>query len=80
MPVRVKVWGNGQGVRFSKKLPDTLDIHLDEYLNVCVADGDIVLSKSFKHKTLEERAAVYGGKTGAYEELSWGEALGRETW
>ncbi len=45
-----------------------------------VVDGDIVLSKSLKHKTLEERAAAYGGKIGAYEELSWGDPLGREAW
>ncbi len=29
MQTQVKAWGNGQGIRFSKELLDTLDIHLD---------------------------------------------------
>ncbi len=45
---------------------------------VSVVDGDIVFSKLFKHKTMEERAAAYGGKIGAYEEMSWGEPMERE--
>ncbi len=80
MVAQVKAWGNGQGIRFSKEFLDGLGIHLNEYLQVKIVDGDIVLSKSFKHQTLEERAAEYGGKLGPYEELSWGEPVGREEW
>jgi len=80
MVTQVKAWGNGQGIRFSKELLDTLGIRLNEYLNVKVVDGDIVLSKTFKHRTLEERAAEYGGELNLTEELSWGEPVGREVW
>ncbi len=80
MITQVKTWGNGQGIRFSKELLDSLDIHVNEYLQVNVVDGDIILSKSFKHKTLEERAAEQGGKLGPYEEFSWGNQVGREEW
>ncbi len=80
MLAQVKAWGNGQGVRFSKELLDTIGVHVDEYLDVKVKNGSIILSKTFKHKTLEERAAEFEGKLGPYEEFSWGDAEGREIW
>ncbi|MCD7717638.1 MAG: AbrB/MazE/SpoVT family DNA-binding domain-containing protein [Lachnospiraceae bacterium] len=80
MVAQVKAWGNSQGIRLSKELLDSLGIYLNEYLDVKVVNGDIVLSKTFRHKTLEERAAEYGGKPGPYEEMSWGEPGGREMW
>lgn len=80
MVAQVKAWGNGQGVRFSKELLDTIGVHVDEYLDVQVKDGSIILSKTFKHKTLEERAEEFEGKVGPYEEFSWGIAEGREQW
>ncbi|MCD8151790.1 MAG: AbrB/MazE/SpoVT family DNA-binding domain-containing protein [Clostridiales bacterium] len=80
MVTQVKSWGNGQGIRFSKDLLDTLGIHLNEYLNIKIVDGDIVLSKTCKHKTLEERAAEYDGELNLDNEISWGESVGREVW
>lgn len=80
MIVQVKSWGNGQGVRFSKELLDTIGVHIDEFLDLQVKDGRIILSKTFKHKTLEERAAEFKGQVGPYEEYSWGDAQGREEW
>ncbi len=80
MVAQVKAWGNGQGVRFSKELLDTIGVHVNEFLDVQIKDGSIILSKTFKHKTLEERAAEFQGKTGPYEEFPWGEAKGREQW
>ena len=35
-------------------------------------------SKPFTHRTLEERAKEYGGKLGVYEEMDFGEPVGRE--
>lgn len=34
----------------------------------------------FKHKTLEERAEAYGGQVGHYEEMDYGQSVGREIW
>ena len=80
MKTQVKAWGNGQGVRFSKELLDTIGVRVDDFLDVQTKDGSIILSKTFKHKTLEERAAEFQGKIGPYEEFAWGEADGREQW
>ncbi|MDD3403751.1 MAG: hypothetical protein PHQ72_10410 [Hespellia sp.] len=49
---------------------------MDEFLDVQIKDGSIMLSKTFKHKTLEERAAEFDGKVGPYDEFSWGDAEG----
>ena len=35
---------------------------------------------TFKHKTLEERAAEYDGSLGLNGEFDWGEPVGREVW
>lgn len=80
MIAQIKAWGNGQGIRLTKELLESLGMHVDEYLNIQVVDGNIVLSKMFKHKTLEERTAEFEGELGPYSEFDWEEPLGREWW
>ena len=80
MQVQVKEWGNSQGIRLAKEILQDAGIELNETLDVFVSNGTITLSKAFRHKTLEERAANYDGKLdldGAYD---WGEPVGREGW
>lgn len=77
---QVKSWGNSQGIRLSKELLESAGIKLNDYLNIEVQNGMIVLSKSFRHRTLEERAKEYGGKIEPSGEFDWGEAVGRELW
>lgn len=80
MQLQVKAWGNSQGIRLPKDLLENAGIRMNDYLDVEIREGDIVLSKKFKHKSLEERAGEYGGKLGPYEEFSWGVPVGRESW
>ena len=40
----------------------------------------IILEKTYKHKTLEERAAEFGGNLNLDGEFDWGEPVGREGW
>lgn len=44
--------------------------------------GTVAISKvtAFRHKTLEERAAEYGGRLMLESEYDWGEPVGREVW
>ena len=70
MQVQVKEWGNSQGIRLPKEVLRSAGITLNEFLDVTVSDGVITLVKSFRHKTLEERAAEFDGKLmldGEYE-------------
>ena len=55
-------------------------ISMDEWLDIKVSDGVIMLSRTFRHKTLEERAAEYGGQLNLDGEGEWREPVGREVW
>ena len=79
MDAQVVKWGNGQGIRIPKLILDNLGIQINDKLRMEVRDNKIILEKeNFRHKTLEERAQVYGGKLGPYTEFDWGEPQGRE--
>ena len=80
MQTSVKTWGNGQGIRLPKEVLQAAGIVIDEVLNVTVSEGVIKLEKSFRHKTLEERAAEFNGELNLDNEFDWGEPVGREVW
>ena len=80
MQTQVKTWGNSQGVRIPKEALQEASFSVDDILDVKVSNGMIMLIKPFRHKTLEERAAEYGGKLSLDGEFDWGEPLGREIW
>ena len=80
MRAQVKKWGNSQGIRLPKELLISAVIALNEFLDVTVSNGVITLVKSFRHKTLEERAAEFDGKLMLDGEYDWGEPAGREVW
>lgn len=80
MRAQIKGWGNSQGVRLSKEVLMAAGISLNEMVEVSVSDGVITLTKAFRHKTLEERAAAYGGQLNLDGEGEWGEPVGREVW
>lgn len=78
MQTQVKEWGNGQGIRLSKDILQGAGIFVNDVLDVSVSDGIIVLANPFRHRTLEERAAEFGGKLLLDGEYDWGEPVGRE--
>ncbi|MBP3570194.1 MAG: AbrB/MazE/SpoVT family DNA-binding domain-containing protein [Lachnospiraceae bacterium] len=80
MQAQVKEWGNSQGIRLSKEILKSAGIELNEVLDVTISKGVITLIKPNRHKTLEERAAEYGGKLMLDGEYDWGEPVGREVW
>ena len=80
MQAQVKQWGNSQGIRIPIEVWKSAGIALNEYLDVTVSNGVITLTKPFRHKTLEERAAEFDGKLMLDGEYDWGEPVGREAW
>ncbi|MBD5526789.1 MAG: AbrB/MazE/SpoVT family DNA-binding domain-containing protein [Lachnospiraceae bacterium] len=80
MQAQVKEWGNSQGIRIPKEILRDAGISINETLDVTVSNGVIMLAKRLKHKTLEERAAEYGGQLNLDGEYDWGESVGREVW
>jgi Fe2+ or Zn2+ uptake regulation protein len=49
-------------------------------LSQLVEDGKIIISKAFRHRTLEERIRDSGCGLSGIGELDWGEAQGNEVW
>ncbi|WP_294786494.1 AbrB/MazE/SpoVT family DNA-binding domain-containing protein [uncultured Eubacterium sp.] len=80
MQAQVKEWGNGQGVRLSKEILKSAGITLNDILDITVSNGIITLSKPFRHKTLEERAAEFDGRLMIDGEYDWDEPAGKEVW
>ena len=80
MQIQLKAWGNSQGVRFSREFLASAGIKPDEVLNAEVQDGKIILSKTFRHRTLQERAAAFDGKLNLSEEIIWDDPQGNEVW
>ena len=80
MQTQVKAWGNSQGIRIPREVLQTAGITIDEILDIKVKNGVIILEKTYKHKTLEERAAEFGGNLNLDGEFDWGEPVGREVW
>lgn len=80
MQIQLKAWGNSQGIRFSREFFASAGFRPDEVLNAEIRDGKIILSKSFQHRTLTERAAKFGGSLNLSEEIPRGEPQGNEVW
>lgn len=80
MEVQIKPWGNSQGIRFSREFLASVDIKPNDVLTVEIQDGKIVLSKRFQRKSLQRRAAEYGGELHLSEEISWEDPRGNEVW
>ena len=80
MQAQVREWGNSQGIRLSKEILNSAGIAVNEVLDVTVSNGMITLTKPFRHRTLEERAAEFDGKLMLDGEYNWGDAVGREVW
>lgn len=71
MQVQVKEWGNSQGIRLPNEVLKSAGIALNDFLDITISNGVITLTKPFQHKTLEERAAEFGGKLMLDGEYDW---------
>ena len=81
MEVQLKPWGNSQGIRLPKSVLREAGFQPDDTLVAKAENGCIVLYRSVRHKTLEERAAEYGGRLNLDGELDWrGSPEGNEVW
>ena len=80
MQAQIKEWGNSQGIRLSKEILQSAGLTLNEVVEVTAANGIITLTKTFRHRTLEERAAEFGGNLALDGEYDWGKPVGKEAW
>ena len=80
MQLQLKPWGNSQGIRFSREFLALAGISPTDTLTAEIADGKIILRKQFAHRTLEQRAAAYGGELHLIDELPADNPAGSEVW
>ena len=80
MQAQIREWGNSQGIRLPKEILKSAGMALNEIIDITGSEGVITIKKNFSHKTLEERAAQYGGELKLDGEFNWGEPVGREVW
>ncbi|MDR1018391.1 MAG: AbrB/MazE/SpoVT family DNA-binding domain-containing protein [Lachnospiraceae bacterium] len=80
MTAKVKQWGNSQGIRLSKDILKIIGLQVGDEIDLDVTKNEIIISKKFKHKTLEERYEEFNGPILHLEEYNWGEPVGRERW
>ena len=80
MQVKLKKWGNSHGIRFSKEFLCMAGISPNDTLDAEIIEGRIILTPGFPHRSLKERAEMYGGKLNLTSEIEREEPLGDEVW
>ena len=80
MQVTLKKWGNSHGIRFSKEFLSRAGVSPNDTLEAEIVDGKIILTPGFRHRTLKERAALYGGQLNLSGEMEREEPAGDEVW
>ena len=80
MQLRLIQWGNGTGIRFTKEFLRRAGISLNDTLDAEIINGQIVLTPQFRHRSLKERAAAYGGQLNLSSEIEREEPVGSEVW
>ena len=80
MQVQLKEWGNSLGIRLVQEVLREANFNKNDILDIEARKGQITITKPFRHRTLEERAAEFGGNLMLDGEYDWGEPVGREIW
>lgn len=80
MKTQVKRRGNGTGIRFTKEFLREAGLAPDDTVTSEMINGQIVLTPSFRHRSLKERAAAFGGDLKLSDEMERDEPVGTEVW
>ena len=80
METKLQKWGNSCGIRIPNIILKTLDIKVNERLDIKEENGNIVISKIKNNKwTIAERVEEYNGDK-LENDFEWDEPKGREIW
>ena len=79
MEIRIQKWGNSSGIRIPSTILKSLNIKVNDKLNVEKQNDKIVISKPKKHITFKERLKNYDTFEKP-EPFDWGEKVGKEIW
>lgn len=80
MEIRIQKWGNSYGIRIPSNIIKSLNIKVNDVLDIEQIDKKIVISISDKNKiSLSEKFKKYSGENLA-KDFSWDESVGKEIW
>ena len=80
MVAQIKTWGYSQAIRIPKEILKEAHLSANDEIDIRTENGIIMISRVFRHKSLEERANEFDGKLNLDGEYDWGEPVGREVW
>ena len=80
MRTQLKKKDNGTGIRFTKEFLREAGIAPEDTQTAEMINGQIVLTPSFRHRSLKERAAAFGGDLKLSDEMERDEPGGTEVW
>lgn len=83
MEVRLQKWGNSDGIRIPSNILKSLDLKTNDKVDLIQDKDKIIITKQKKkHKTLEERIALFESlpneEKGNIENYDWGNDIGKE--
>ena len=83
MEARLQKWGNSDGIRIPSSFLKSLNLRTNDKVDIVQEKDKIIITKQEKrHKTFEERIAMYessnNNEKGSIESYDWGEDLGKE--
>ena len=83
MEAKLQKWGNSDGIRIPRSILKSLNLKTNDKVDLIQEKDRIIISKpKKKHKTLEERFAIFEKlpkeDKGIIEDYDWGEDLGKE--
>jgi antitoxin MazE len=80
MEARLQKWGNSVGIRIPSNIIKSLNLKINDVLELKTDEKKIIITKSIKKTiSLEERFKEYNGKNLA-KDFEWDEPQGREIW
>lgn len=80
MEIKLQKWGNSLGVRVPSNIVKSMNIKINDILDIKEEDSKIIISVPKKKKiSLYEEFKKYNGKNLA-KEFTWDESVGKEIW
>ena len=80
MEARLQKWGNSVGIRIPNSLLKSLNLSINDKINLVEEDNKIIITKSKKSKIdLKELFEKYNGENLA-KEFEWDDPVGKEIW
>ncbi|HBL23771.1 MAG TPA: transcriptional regulator/antitoxin, MazE [Deltaproteobacteria bacterium] len=82
MIVKVQKWGNSQGLRLARQVPEDAHISVGDHVEVTTKDGAIVIApvKCIRGRARLRELVSHIPRHYKPEEADWGKIVGKEGW